>query len=753
MRRRRQTLGLEQLEVRENPALIGAPDPSFGTAGALTTDFTGSSVASAIALQPDGKYVVVGSAGDDFAIARYNPDGSLDGSFAGGAGRTTINFGGVEVGRAVALQADGKIVLAGSTTPTGLTSDMAIARLNPDGSIDTTFNSSGGVIVDMGPGDGATGIAVRTDGRILVVGSTGDGNFAVVQLTSTGGFDTTFQGAGKTTYDFGGTDAANAVALQNNGLAVVVGTTSTGSGVLNNFAILSIDSSGALDPNFAGGTGKARVDFGFDDVANAVAIQRDGKIVAAGTARGTADDFAVTRLNLDGSLDLTFGVNGIQSATFGAIDRSTGVAIQPDGKIVLVGTTDATGGGDIAVFRLEPNGAYDTNFGNGGLLRVDFGTSDTVGGVVLTPTSRIALAGGTGTGATKFALARVIGSLEQGRALTVSGLPDGSSVGYLPAGNGLYSPTIGFTATPFGAFAGNVRSAVGDVNGDGYQDTAYISGPGITVRFSVISGRDNTTVLVPPTAPFTGSTDFTGGGFIAVGDFDNDGRAEIVLTPDQGGGSRVTIFSLLTTGLFQRANFLAFPGDPNFRGGVRPAIGDVNGDGVTDLAIAAGYLGGPRVAVFNGKSVFSSPTHLVNDFFAFPGEDAVRLRNGVYIAAGDVNGDGFADLIFGGGPGGAPRVFIMSGQLLSSGSSAIYTNPISNFFVNDNSTDRGGIRVATTSGDADNLSEVAVGTGEDVVGRAAVYFGRNFSGTGQPAVSQIFDPFNSPTLADGIYVG
>src|SRR5260370_32171336 len=101
------------------------------------------------------------------------------------------------------------------------------------------------------------------------------------------------------------------------------------------------------------------------------------------------------------------------------------------------------------------------------------------------------------------------------------------------------------------------------------------------------------------------------------------------------------------------------------------------------MAVAAGFLGGPRTALFNGTTLFSgNPTRLVNDFFAFPGTDAVTLRNGVFVAIGDVNGDGFADLIFGGGPGGAPRVFILSGATVSGGDVAgAQANPIANFFV------------------------------------------------------------------------
>src|SRR5207249_2878260 len=100
--------------------------------------------------------------------------------------------------------------------------------------------------------------------------------------------------------------------------------------------------------------------------------------------------------------------------------------------------------------------------------------------------------------------------------------------------------------------------------------------------------------------------------------------------------------------------------------------------------------------LFNGKSLFTTPTRLVNDFFAFPGTDAITLRNGSFVAIGDVSGDGSADLIFGGGPGGAPRVFILSGQTVNAGNiQTAYDNPVANFFVAGNSSDRGGVRVGS----------------------------------------------------------
>jgi hypothetical protein len=181
----------------------------------------------------------------------------------------------------------------------------------------------------------------------------------------------------------------------------------------------------------------------------------------------------------------------------------------------------------------------------------------------------------------------------------------------------------------------------------------------------------------------------------------------------------------------------------------------VNGDGVPDVIVAAGFGGGPRTAIFTGQSVLAgAPARLVGDFFAFPGTDAVTLRNGSFVAAGDVNGDGFADLVFGGGPGGAPRVFILSGALVSAGNvSGAQAAPIANFFVAGDAADRGGARVATKDADGDNKADVVVGSGAGRPARVRVYLGKDFVGSGEPATFQDIAPFGGAVLADGVFVG
>ena len=334
------------------------------------------------------------------------------------------------------------------------------------------------------------------------------------------------------------------------------------------------------------------------------------------------------------------------------------------------------------------------------------------------------------------------------KVVVVSGQANGTAGEYaLGTDNKL---TIqGNPISPFAGFTGDVRGATGDVNGDGVPEIILVTGPGTPVRYAVINGADRS-VLVAPNSPFLGSESFTGGGFVAAGDVDGDGKAEWVITPDQGGGPRVTVIGFNGTGVIVKANFLGID-DVNFRGGARAALGDVNGDGVLDLSVAAGFGGGPRIAVFNGTTLTATPTRLVNDFFAFPGTDAVNLRNGAFVTLGDYNGDGMADLAFGGGPGGGPRVFVLSGKLVIAGDiQAAYNAPIANFFAFD-SSQRGGVRVATKEGNNDGDRELAIGSGEGQAPTVIVYPGTTLRGSAPTGV--MFTPFADPSEAAGIFVG
>jgi uncharacterized delta-60 repeat protein len=608
-------------------------------------------------------------------------------------------------------------------------------------------------------------VAIQPDGRIVVVGSvqtgTNDFDFGIVRVNTNGTLDAAFDGDGKKTvaFNLGGNndDRATGVAIAPDGKIVVGGYAEVAGGSHDFAAVRLVPADGSLDATFDA-DGKASFNFGGDDKANAVAVRPDGRVVLAGGG-GPNVDFAVAQLTTAGALDPAFASGaGIKLVSFGAggsADVANAVALDTRGRVVVAGRTDngVTGGsGNFAVTRLLADGsAFDTSFGNGGGAQVDFTGDDSAAAVALDANGRVVLAGTT-TQDGDIAVARLIGSVEKGEKLAVGGSTDGTAQVFVPSAAGSLPATAAAVLAAFGTTTADVRTAVGDYDGDGTDDTILVTGPGVSIKVAVVSGKDNATLLAAPFSPYT--TDFTGGGFVAAGDFDLDGRAEIVLTPDQGGGPRVVVFGRTTAGLtVVRASFLGID-DANFRGGARAAAADVNGDGRPDLAVAAGFGGGPRVALFDGKTVLATPTRLVNDFFAFPGTDATTLRNGAFVAAGDVTGDGKADLIFGGGPGGAPRVFILSGALVSGGPiEAAYAAPVANFFVGGNSADRGGVRVAAADLDGDNRADVVVGAGEGRPATLRAYLGKNVTSAAEPALFQDVTLYGGATLPGGVFVG
>jgi uncharacterized delta-60 repeat protein len=361
--------------------LSGELDLSFGVDGTVATDLGGNATDSAlaVAVQPDGKVVSVGTtsagaSGKDFAVTRLNPDGTLDGGF-GGDGRVVFNFnsgGRDDVARAVTVQPDGRIVIAGEADVLGFGNfDIAVARLNPDGTFDTTFGNGGKVITNLPNNrpDFGRALGLQPDGRVVVAGysnrpTSGD-DFVVVRYNADGSLDTTFDGDGVVTTDIltNREDRASSLVLQPSGDIVVAGYTNDPS-FRNDFALVRYTPNGSLDLSL-NGTGKVTTDLnvGVDDVANAVALHGDGRIVVAGQS---ASDFGVVRYNANGSRDTSFGGgDGIVTTNFGggATDIGRGVVVQSNGKTTVAGRSRT----ELAFARYNLDGTLDSSFGRGGL--------------------------------------------------------------------------------------------------------------------------------------------------------------------------------------------------------------------------------------------------------------------------------------------------------------------------------------------------------------------------------------------------
>jgi subtilisin family serine protease/subtilisin-like proprotein convertase family protein len=293
--------------------------------------------------------------------------------------------------------------------------------------------------------------------------------------------------------------------------------------------------------------------------------------------------------------------------------------------------------------------------------------------------------------------------------------------------------TVLYALMPFGSsFTGGARVATADLNNDGVADVIVGSGPGRIPEVRIFDGRNGT--LLSSFLAF--EADFTGGINVATADFDGDGTSELIVSPDLGGGPRVRVMSL--NGLIVHADFFGID-DPDFRGGARVSAGDLNGDGTPDLIVAAGFGGGPRIAAFNGTTLRTIPTKLFNDFFVFES----TLRNGVTLTSFDINNDGFAELIAGGGPGGGPRVFALSGKDLTT--SGIQT-PLANFFAG-NLNSRSGTVLARKDLNGDGVDDLLATDGPTVRGYLSSAILAN---PGNPDIERQLNPFG---FFGGVFVG
>lgn len=419
-------LGLVLAFVPSGAAVVasGDLDPTFGSGGKVTTAFASFSFARDMAVQADGKIVVVGQTDGGrharFALARYERDGDLDRSF-GGNGKVTTRFGADGASAdGVAIATEGRIVVVGASA-----GRFAVARYEPDGSLDGSFGGDGKVRTRFGPGEaGARDAAIAADGKIVVVGETVSASccpatlwFAVARYGPDGTLDTTFGDDGKVTTAFEGFGQAFAsgVAVQPDGTIVVAGTASCEVSC-SRFALARYLPDGTLDATFGvGGTVTTDLTGGFD-MANAVAIAADGTIVAAGEAGSCCEltgSFGLVRYTTDGTPDASFDGDGMVITNFTRNDDAAAdVALAADGRIVVAGTAGHDGlSSAFALARYDPDGALDAGFGGNGKVKTRFGPGPSgIGGVAISANGRIVVAGRAfDYPATRFALARYRG--------------------------------------------------------------------------------------------------------------------------------------------------------------------------------------------------------------------------------------------------------------------------------------------------------------------------------------------------------
>jgi uncharacterized delta-60 repeat protein len=376
----------------------GILDETFGGDGMVWGDNPagGDEYARSLALQPDGKII---AAGHDFSVVRINPDGSLDANFDAD-GWQVADFGGNEQARAVVLQQDGKILLAGYTD-SGTNFDFALVRYNPNGSLDTTFSGDGIEITDLsGTHESAFALALQPDGKILVAGFAfieSDNNLAVARYNPDGSLDPAFGGVGWVSADFyGNFDMGYALGLQADGKIVAAGVSTPDVGD-SDIAVARFNSDGSLDGSF-GTEGRLLTDFsGYYDRAKSLVIQPDGKIVVGGDSNS---DFALVRYNPDGSLDPSFSEDGMLQVDFYAqADVGNALILQPDGKLVMAGTTLICKDANYAMVRLTPNGNLDRSFdGDGYLISNIFEVYDQGYALAQQPDGKLILAGNINNG-------------------------------------------------------------------------------------------------------------------------------------------------------------------------------------------------------------------------------------------------------------------------------------------------------------------------------------------------------------------
>lgn len=386
----------------------GELDVTFGGDGVVNVPTTTNEQAWSLAIQPDGRYVVAGNRTGLYdtrmQILRIQPNGALDASFgAGGRVLTSLGDQSESSARAVAIQSDGKIVVAGYSYSPGTGYVIALTRHLANGALDAAFGGDGLVTTSIGSGASrAYAMLLQPDGKIVVAGEAyvdGASNMTIARYLPSGVLDSSFDSDGHTTlaFPFYMTSRAHSVALQEDGSIVVAGVATAGS-TSSRFAVARLLSNGRLDTSFSGdGFASAEINSGTHQ-ANGVLVQSDGRIVAAGiwNESSSQSHFALVRYNADGSYDTTFHNDGLATTSFAAT-KVGAVAIAQDsvGRLIVGGHAGSSHTQSMfALARYLPSGNLDRSFhGDGKLTTIVGPYFNTITGIQLQSDGRIVAAG------------------------------------------------------------------------------------------------------------------------------------------------------------------------------------------------------------------------------------------------------------------------------------------------------------------------------------------------------------------------
>jgi len=545
----------------------GTPDPLFGNDGLSLVDYAGNSDRShAVVVQPDGRIVIAGETQinnqGDFAILRILPDGTPDSTF-GIHGWTVTDLGTqYEFPNCVALQTDGKIVAAGRRTGTPL-SDMVMVRYHPDGRVDSLFGSDGIVVTNLREEDEAFSIAIQPDGQIILAGFasiSASGDFAVTRYNPDGTLDKFFGEGGKVITDIDGVNAS--------------------------------------------------------DFIKAMVLLPDGKILVAGNANNSyfdgQADVGMVRYDQNGILDPEFGVGGIKVTSFGAFTNSHGLAVQPDGKILFGGISNAINEDKRWLLaRFQSNGSLDEGFGVGGFTTTKVpGNNDYATAVHIQSDSRVILTGMSGGNPDiDFAAARYIADFiltPTITGITCPGTDDGSitidaSGGVAPYGYSIDGVVFQSENTFTGLAAGTYTITIRDSNGPGTLGSIgpiVISEPVIPeVDITIIENDITIIVGTGGTTPYQYSID-GGDTFTSTNTFTdlNDGAYFILVLDGNGCQVIYRVVLIDITATHDPVESVAFTISPNpTNGQVRLEMNNTTGEPLQ-----------MRIMDMTGRVVFSS---------------------------------------------------------------------------------------------------------------------------------------------------